>query len=63
MDDAAYLSLYVSAARDGRYLTQVYGDRLGKVKVGSSSISFRRLDDLDLDAVAEMVAEAAAAPR
>ncbi|SNT64418.1 protein of unknown function (DU1801) [Asanoa hainanensis] len=55
----AYLSLYVSAVRDGRYLAQVYGDRLGKVKIGSSSVSFRRLADLDLAVLAELAAEAA----
>ena len=57
----AHLSLYVSAARDGRYLAQVYGDRLGKVKIGSSSIGFRRLADLDLVVLAELAAEAAEA--
>lgn len=55
----AYLSLYVSAVRDNKYLSQIYEPRLGKVKVGSSSIGFRKLEDLNLDAVAEMVAEAA----
>jgi hypothetical protein len=58
----AYLSIYVNAVRDGRYLAQVYGDRLGKVKIGSASVSFRKLDDLDLDNVARMVAEAAESP-
>jgi len=56
----AHLSVYVTAVRDGRYLAQVYGDRLGKVKIGSSSIGFRRLDDLDLAVLAEMTSEAAA---
>jgi hypothetical protein len=56
----AHLSLYVSAVRDGRSLTQVYGDRLGKVTIGSSSIGFRRLDDLDLVVLAELASEAAA---
>lgn len=55
----AHLSLYVNAVRDGRYLGQVYGDRLGKVKIGSASIGFRRLEDLDLGVLGEMVQEAA----
>lgn len=58
----AYVSLYVNAVRDGRYLGQVYADRLGQVKVGSASVSFRKLEDLDLDVVAEMVKDAAANP-
>ncbi len=55
----AHLSLYVNAVRDGRYLGQVYANRLGKVKVGSASIGFRNLADLDLKVLAEMVREAA----
>ena len=44
-----YLSMYVSAVEDGEYLSKSRGDRLGKVKIGSSSISFKGTDDLDLD--------------
>lgn len=55
-------SLYVNAVKDGAYLGQAYGDRVaadgGKVKLGSASIGFRRLDDLDLDVLAELAAEA-----
>jgi hypothetical protein len=54
----AHLSLYVSAAEDGQYLVKRYADRLGKVKVGSSNVAFKRLTDLDLPAVLEMVERA-----
>ncbi|HEX6206845.1 MAG TPA: DUF1801 domain-containing protein, partial [Actinomycetota bacterium] len=54
----SYVSVYVSATRDRRYLPEIYGPRLGKVKVGRSSVSFRKLEDLDLDVLREMVAEA-----
>lgn len=50
-----YLSLYVNAAEDGAYLAQRYADRLGKVKVGSAVITFRRLADLDLPAFRELL--------
>ena len=43
-----HLSLYVNAADDGAYLGQRYADRLGKVKVGSATITFKRLADLDM---------------
>ena len=56
----AHASLYVNAVRDKRYLGQVYGERLGKVKLGSASISFKKLQDLNLDVLAEVVKEAAA---
>ena len=55
-----YLSVYVNAAEDGTYLAQKYKDRLGKVKVGSSSISFRKLEDVDLDVLLELVGQAKA---
>lgn len=53
-----YLSLYVNAVEDGQYLSHKYRSRLGKVKVGSASISFRRLEDVDLDALTELLAAA-----
>ncbi len=53
-----YLSLYVSAAEDGQYLAKRYGARLGKVKVGSANVTFRRLADIDLPVVIEMTTRA-----
>ena len=54
----AHLSLYVSATEDGQYLVKRYADRLGRVRVGSANVSFRRLADLDLPAVLEMAERA-----
>lgn len=54
----AYYSLYVSAVEDGTYLSKSMGPELGKVKVGSSSISFRSLDDIDLDVLERLVGRA-----
>ena len=55
-------SLYVNAVEDGRYLGQHYEDRLGKggrkVKIGSASIGFTELDDVDLDVLRELRARA-----
>ncbi|CAN5789493.1 hypothetical protein BH23ACT12_BH23ACT12_22240 [soil metagenome] len=58
----AHVSLYVNAIRDRRYLGQVYAEKLGKVKLGSASIGFKKLEDLNLEALTEMVKEAAANP-
>lgn len=55
----AHVSLYVNAVRDKKYLGQLYAERLGKVKLGSASISFKKLEDVDLQVLSEMVAEAA----
>ena len=54
----AHLSLYVSAAEDGQYLAKRYADRLGRVKVGSANITFKRLADLDLPTALEMAERA-----
>jgi len=54
----AHLSLYVSAAEDGQYLGKRFADRLGRVKVGSANVTFKRLVDLDLVAVLEMAERA-----
>lgn len=53
------VSLYVSAADDRGYLAEAYADRLGKVSCGKSCIRFSRLDDLDLDALRDLLREAA----
>lgn len=58
----AHVSLYVNAVRDKKYLGQVYAERLGKVKLGSAAISFKRLEDLNLEVLSEMVTEAAENP-
>jgi hypothetical protein len=54
----AHLSLYVSGAEDGQPLAKRYADRLGKVKVGSANVTFKRPTDLHLPAVIEMVERA-----
>lgn len=55
----AGMSLYVTAAEDGTYLVKRYADRLGKVKVGSSVINFKRLADVERGALHELLARAA----
>jgi hypothetical protein len=54
----AYLSLYVNAAEDGEYLVKRHAGRLGKVKAGSANVTFKRLSDVDLDALLAMVTRA-----
>ena len=53
-----YYSVYVNAADGRRYLTEAYAGRLGKVKMGKSSISFRRLADVELEVLMELVERA-----
>lgn len=57
-----YVSLYLNATVDGAYLAEANADRLGKVSVGKSCVRFTKLDDLDLDVLAELVRTAARSP-
>ena len=53
-----YFSVYVNAVEGKAYLAELYGPRLGKVKIGKSSISFRNRADINLDVLQEMVEHA-----
>jgi hypothetical protein len=53
-----YLSVYVNAADDDGYLLAKYADRLGKVKTGAASISFRSLEDINMDVLLELLEKA-----
>lgn len=50
-----YCSLYFNATEDKQYLTKKYAAQLGKVKIGSSSVSFSKLENLNLDTVTKLV--------
>ena len=54
-----YISMYVNAVDNDGYLLSKYKDRLGKVKTGSASISFKTVDDVDLGVLMELVDAAA----
>jgi len=47
---------------DGRYLAESRADAFPKAKVGKSCIRFKRLDDLDLDALRSLLEEAGRLP-
>ncbi len=53
-----HLSLYVNVVEDRQYLSERYGKDLGKVKVGKASIGFKRVADVDLDALRAFVGRA-----
>ena len=53
-----YISVYVNATDEDGYLTEKYVDKLGKAKVGKSSISFDSLEDINLDVLLELIDKA-----
>jgi hypothetical protein len=56
----AYVSLYVTATDGKTYLAESYRPRLPKADIGKSCVRIKRLSDVDLDVVAELVREGAA---
>jgi hypothetical protein len=50
-----YISVYINAAEDGQYISKKYGDKLGKVKIGSSSVSFKKLEDVNIKELLKLV--------
>lgn len=43
-----YISLYICAIEDGQYVAEKRKDELGKVSVGKSCVRFKKLEDLDM---------------
>lgn len=52
-----YVSLYVCAVVDGKYVAERYESKLGKVSCGKSCIRFKKLEDLDLRGLKGMFKE------
>jgi hypothetical protein len=55
-----HFSLYCNAVQDGAYLVKTLGPGLGRVKVGSANITFRRAADIDMAKLRALAAAAAA---
>lgn len=54
-----YISVYICAAeKDKGYLAENNKDRLGSVSVGKSCIRFKKLEDINLDVLAELCKKA-----
>jgi len=54
----ASISLYILCTTDGAYLAERFVERLPKANIGKSCVRFRRVEDLDLDTVRELISEA-----
>ena len=48
-----YISTYICGVMEDGYIAESYKERLGKVNCGRSCIRFKRLDDIDLEALKE----------
>lgn len=50
-----YVSLYVCAVVDGKYVAETHAKELGKVSVGKSCIRFKKLEEVNLDALKKVL--------
>ena len=53
-----YLTVYVNAVADGKNMAESYGERIGKAKVGRSTVTFKRLADINLPVLLELISRA-----
>lgn len=57
-----YISLYVCATEGNEYIAEKNKDRLGKVSVGKSCIRIKKLEDLHMDVLKEVLKTAEKSP-
>lgn len=50
-----YISLYICAIDKGQYIAEKYKLKLGKVSVGKSCIRFKKLADLNLETLKQVI--------
>lgn len=57
-----YISLYVCAMDGERYLTEEYKPKLPKTSIGKSCIRFKKIEDIDLEVIKDMLKKAGNLP-
>lgn len=57
-----YVSVYVCSVENGEYVAEKNKNRLGKVSVGKSCIRFKKIEDVNLDVLDEVIKLAAKNP-
>jgi hypothetical protein len=57
-----YVSIYVCAVENGKYIAETHAKELGKVSVGKSCIRFKKLEDVHLPTLKKVLLLAAKNP-
>ena len=52
-------SIYINSVENGKYLAEANRDELGKVKVGKSCIKFKKIEDINLVKLLQIIKRAA----
>lgn len=50
-----YISVYVCAAEGGKYVAELYKKQLPKTSIGKSCIRFKKIEDIDLKILGEII--------
>ncbi len=50
------ISVYIMSLNDKRYLSETYGNRLGKAKITGYCVKFRSMKDVNIDILEEIIA-------
>ncbi len=53
-----YISVYVCSMEKDKYLAEIYKDKLPKASIGKSCIRFKKLADIDLTVLTEIIKKA-----
>lgn len=53
-----YISVYVCSLENGKYLAEVYKDKLPKASIGKSCIRFKNLEDIEFSVLKEIIKKA-----
>src|SRR5688500_16433792 len=53
-----YISVFINGIEGSLYIPEKYASKIGKAKVGKSSIGFKKLSDIDSDVLVDLVKKA-----
>lgn len=53
------MALYICAIKNGKYLAEHYTKKLPKIKMGKSCLTIKKLEDVDIKVLAQLLSEAA----
>ena len=53
-----YISVYICSVDKGTYIAETYKDKLPKASIGKSCIRFKKLEDIDLSILTEIIKKA-----
>lgn len=57
-----YISVYICATKDGKYVPELYREKFGKASVGRSCISFKKLEDMNVDVLEKAISDGVHSP-